>query len=380
MNLVDGLRHAIGAISAVDHHAHLLARPGTAVGLAELLTESRDPAQIAAVRDHPAFHRAVRELAAVLDVEPDEAALAAARREDFVSYVRRLLEACRLAAMFVDDGFGFPGALSLAEHTDLVGHQVRRIVRIESEVEAASQGWPPFAESRDRFRRAIGKAFLDGAVALKTIAAYRCGLDLPDPDAGAASAAYDLWRRSGSSRLTDAALVSYFVAEALDVSGDRHVPLQIHTGVGDADLLLAHADPALLQPHVDHGPLAGVPIVLLHTYPYIRHAGFLASLYPNIYLDLSLAVTLAPHRGPDLVLEALELAPATKVLFGTDASRQPELFLLATRWWRESLTQALARLLEADFIDRKYALRWAELILAGNAQRLYRLDAKDRRP
>jgi predicted TIM-barrel fold metal-dependent hydrolase len=370
----DALRQTIQTFSAIDHHAHLLAGPDTTIGLPDLLTESREPAQIAAVREHPAFHRALGELAAVLDVEPTEDALLTARNADFVSYARRLLDACRLSAVFVDDGYTFPGALSLAEHTDLIGHPVRRIVRIEAEVEAASQGGPSFTRTRERFRDAIASAMLDGAVALKTIAAYRCGLNLPEPDVAAASAAYDSWRRSGGTRLTDGAIVSYFIAEALDMVRERPVPLQIHTGLGDADLQLAQTDPVLLQPHLDHGFLAGVPIVLLHTYPFIRQASYLASLYPSVHLDLSLAVTLVPHRAPDLLLEALELAPATKVLFGTDASRRPELFLLATRWWRESLAQALARLVDGGFADELQAVRWAKLILAGNADRLYLSD------
>src|SRR5262249_27556571 len=133
-----------------DNHAHLLARPDMAVGLVDLLTESREQAQMAAVRDHPAFHRAVRELTAVLRVEPTPEALAAAQGRDFASYTRRLLGACRLTTTFIDDGFTFPGALSLAEHAELVGHPVRRIVRIEGEAEAASESGPPFARSRDR--------------------------------------------------------------------------------------------------------------------------------------------------------------------------------------------------------------------------------------
>lgn len=106
--------------------------------------------------------------------------------------------------------------------------------------------------------------------------------------------------------------------------------------------------------------------------PFVRHAAYLASIYANVHLDLSLAITLIPHRGADLVGEALELAPAPKLLFATDASRLPELFLLGTRWWRESLALTLGRLVDDEFVDEDRALRWAELILAGNARRLYR--------
>ena len=166
--------------------------------------------------------------------------------------------------------------------------------------------------------------------------------------------------------------MSFFVASALDATA-RRVPLQVHTGLGDADLVATKADPLYLQSHIE-GMLREVPVVLLHSYPYVRQAGYLASIYPNVYLDLSLAITLVPHRGAELVLEALELSPATKLLFATDASRLPEVFFLATRWWRAALADALGRLVDDDFLDIDEAVDWAGLILAGNARRLYRFD------
>jgi hypothetical protein len=370
---VDRLRAAIVEIPAIDHHAHLLARGDAPIGLADGLTESGDPVQIAQVREHPAYVRAHAEMAAVLGEETSEESLAVARRRDLAGHARRILDECRLAAMFVDDGFHFDGALTLAEHAALVGCPVRRIVRIEAvaEEEAGGAGWPPFAECRDRFQGAIAAALAAGAVGLKTIAAYRGGLDLPSPSRAEAADAYDAWRRSGRSRLTDPVLVAQLLADALEAAG-RAVPLQVHTGLGDADQMLRRSDPALLQPHIDHGLLAGVPLVLLHCYPFVRHAGFLASIYADVHLDLSLAVTLVAPRGPALIAEALELAPPTKLLFATDASRLPEMFLLGTRWWRESLARVLGDIVDDGLADDQRALRWAELILAGNARRLYR--------
>jgi uncharacterized protein len=363
----------LATIDAVDHHAHLLAGPDTTIRLRDVLSESRDPAQIVELRWHPAYRRALRELAEVLGVEPSEDAVAAARANDYAAYVQGLLDRCRLVAMFVDDGFRFPGAMTFDQHADVVGRPVRRVVRIESEAEAAALGggWPSFEQCRDRFQRAIVAAVAgdSGAVALKTIAAYRCGLDLPRPNVAAASAAYARWRTSGSRRLTDAMLVSVFVADALDATG-RRLPLQVHTGLGDADLIAPKADPLHLQAHLNE-TLRDIPIVLLHTYPFVRQAGYLASIYPNVYVDLSLAITVMPHRGTELILEALELTPATKLLFATDASRLPEVFLLATRWWRASLTKALGRLVEDDYLDLADALSWAQLILADNARRVY---------
>lgn len=64
----------------------------------------------------------------------------------------------------------------------------------------------------------------------------------------------------------------------------------------------------------------------------------------------------------------MELAPASKVLFATDASRAPEMFYLANRWWR-ALAGVLGRL-----VGESTALEWAGMILAGNARRLYGLE------
>ena len=78
------------------------------------------------------------------------------------------------------------------------------------------------------------------------------------------------------------------------------MPLQVHTGLGDADQTLTKADPALLQSHIDHGMLTRHPVVLLHYYPFVRHAGYLASIYADVHLDLSLAITRflrAPARA-----------------------------------------------------------------------------------
>jgi predicted TIM-barrel fold metal-dependent hydrolase len=48
--------------------------------------------------------------------------------------------------------------------------------------------------------------------------------------------------------------------------------------------------------------------VLLHCYPFVREAGWLAHVYGNVYFDLSLTI---PHvsRPAVALAEALELAP-----------------------------------------------------------------------
>jgi hypothetical protein len=367
------LRAAIDELPALDQHAHLLSGPEAEWSLPDLLSESADAAQRQEMRHHPSFPRAVADLAAALGVAEDEEALwEARRRAGFDAHARRLLAACHLDAVVVDDGFPVAAGLDLATHAGLAGCPVRRLVRIETLVETAAQDWPVFDGVRSAFRDGLAAALDGGAVGLKTIAAYRCGLDLPRPEGKEARSAYRAWRASGAHRLTHPALIAFFLAEAMEVAR-RHgpVPLQVHTGLGDADLDLPRADPSHLGWVVTEAGAAGLPVVLLHCYPYLRQAAWMAHVHAHVFVDLSLALLLVGHRGSELLFEALDLAPATKVLFATDASRAPEMFFLATRWWRDALAGTLGRLVGEQAVGESTAMAWAEMILAGNARRLY---------
>ena len=85
--------------------------------------------------------------------------------------------------------------------------------------------------------------------------------------------------------------------------------------------------------------------MLLHCYPFVRQAGWLAHVYGNVFLDVSLTI---PHvwRAAEMVREALELAPVSKLLYASDAARTPELYFLAARGWRAALAEVLGEALE----------------------------------
>jgi hypothetical protein len=97
----------------------------------------------------------------------------------------------------------------------------------------------------------------------------------------------------------------------------------------------------------------------------VREAGWLAHVYGNVWFDLSLTI---PHvsRPAEMVRQALELAPVSKLLYASDAARTPELYYLAARWWREALVEVLPELLGEE------AQEAARMILRGNAIALYR--------
>lgn len=99
----------------------------------------------------------------------------------------------------------------------------------------------------------------------------------------------------------------------------------------------------------------------------------MTATYDNAYLDLSLAIPFIQHGCVDLLSAALELAPTTKLLYGSDAFSVPELYVLAARRIRTDLAAVLESLLENGFIDPEYAKTVAHNILRENAIRLYDL-------
>ena len=245
---------------------------------------------------------------------------------DPAEYASRLLRATRTEALLVDDGFPPPDeGTSCSELGELAGCEARPVLRLETRGDGAPE--------------AVRAARVDGIVALKTIAAYRGGLDRVSDD------------------VVDA-------LEANEATGDP-LPVQVHCGFGDSDLQLARADPSLLKPLVER--FRETAFVLLHCYPFVREGGWLASVYGNVFFDLSLTI---PHvaRPTEALREALELAPVSKLLYASDAARTPELYYLAAKWWRESLAEVLAESLPAD-----EAAEAGRAILRENAIALYRL-------
>jgi uncharacterized protein len=215
---------------------------------------------------------------------------------------------------------------------------------------------------REHVRSQVAGARGRGYAGLKTVAAYRSGLDVGVGDERAAAAAALAER---PRRLEAKALLELLLADALEAGAGDPLPVQVHCGFGDADLLLPRADPSWLKPLIER--FTATPFVLLHCYPFVRQAGWLAHVYPNVFLDVSLTI---PHvsRPAEMVRQALELAPVSKLLYASDAARTPELYYLAARRWRAALAEVLA-----DALPEDEAREAGRQVLRENALALYGL-------
>jgi predicted TIM-barrel fold metal-dependent hydrolase len=80
-----------------------------------------------------------------------------------------------------------------------------------------------------------------------------------------------------------------------------------------------------------------VPFVLLHSaYPYTREAGYLATVYKHVYLDIGEVFPMVSRDGQKSILrQSLEIVPGSKLLYSTDGHWFPETFWLANKQFRE---------------------------------------------
>lgn len=367
---------------AIDHHCHPLRRwpfQLSAVELRGAFTEALDP-QLAArhVIYTVAYQDAIRRIAGVVGCETTEAAVLAYRNAaDPGGYARRLLARTVTAVMLVDNGFVTGDSFTLPEQEQAIGITQRQIIRLETVAEGLVAGasdpreW--FGAVRAELRAGVGH----GAVGVKTICAYRATLRLQPLDTDALSVAFSATRlraqRGEHPRLSGSALCHALLFEAALECRELDVPLQVHCGFGDPDQDLAETSPLGLRPLFTDPIYRGLRVALLHCYPYHREAAYLCSVFPDVYMDLSLTIPFAGLDGARAMREALGLCPTSKLLYASDASRYPEVFLVAATAHREAFAEALGELVDRRILDKTTAVTAGLQVLADNAKRVYLL-------
>lgn len=348
---------------------------------------------------------------------------------------RRLLRAAGIATFVVDTGYSAGGLTSPADLAALAGpadgavgavaavgagplaagpvaagpvaYEIVRLESLAEQVVAAGTTAEGFADAvRDELARRVATVGAAPVVGAKSIAAYRVGLRLPGPPPtpGEVTARAGRWlaevdrttpadrvvtgqgsgQGSGqggldgpavagqpSVRCADAVLSRFLVQTALE-SG---LPVQFHCGYGDADLDLDAADPVHLTPLLRATEGLGVPVLLLHAYPFHRQAGYLAQVFTHVSTDLGLATHNTGARSAAVLAEALELVPFGDFLFSSDAFGLPELYLLGSVLFRRALGSFLDDGIAAGDWSAADGERVARLVADANARRVYGLPA-----
>ena len=364
-------------IAAIDHHGHNLLKPEVAQNYpyTAAFTEGYDPD---IVNDHARqtlfYRRSLRDIAQLLDCEPTEAAILERRQElGLEKLAERCFQAANLEAIFLDDGFLASEILPWEWHQQFL--PVKRVLRLEHLAQNLICEEERFGTFLERFRSEIDPPSTE-VVALKSIAAYRTGLNIQLIPIEIAQLRFEILKRESQGkplRLTDKPLLDFLITQALEIAAKHRLPLQLHTGFGDPDLDLRLSNPLYLRQLLENQSWRNAPIVLLHaSYPYAQEAGYLASVYPQVYLDFGLAVPFLSVAGMRLaVQQLLELAPTSKLMYSSDAHNIPELYYLGAKWGREVLGEVLGGAVKDSDLTAMEAESVAAAILSENARVLY---------
>jgi uncharacterized protein len=376
------LRH----VPVVDNHCHGILRSQNFDDLASwrwAFTESADPGM---PREHVAstafYRRLIRTLAEFFGCEPDEERVLAARAQrDPPELTAELLRAANIETLLIDTGYPPPEeVLPGADLARLGDCRTEPMVRLETLMERLLAEHDSLEEAKEALADALDDVRGQGYVALKSIAAYRTGLNVrewPAEDAEASLREFRMAAGEGPARLAHKPLVDTLLHVAFAEAARQEVPLQFHVGYGDADTDLLLGNPLHLRAVLERQEYRSMPVVLLHEcYPYTREGGYLAAIYENVYLDLSYGIPLLGYGEMlSFTHEALGVAPISKLLYSSDGIGVPELHWMSAIDGRHVLGQALEELVAHGELSISEAEAAGEEVLRGNAMRLYQLSS-----
>ena len=361
----------------VDHHCHgLVSTDLDRAAFEALMNEATGPSPLGTTLFDSMLGLAIRRWCApVLDLEPHAAVddYLARRRELGATEVNaRLVRAAGIDTFLVDTGLT-PELLTspdeLASLSGGRGHEVLRLEAVAADVLADGVAPAAFAEEVESRLRA------STAVAAKSIAAYRVGLRLPDrrpaPDELTAALSDVRPQADGSFRLAHPVVNAWLAWTAIELA----MPLQFHVAYGDNDVDLADCDPLCLTAFLRATQERGVPVMLLHNYPFHRNAAYLAQVFDHVFMDIGLATHNSGALSATLVRESLELVPFGKFLFSSDAYGLAELYHLAALLFRRGLSQVLTGLVEDGEMTLDDAARVGRMVTRDNARRAYGLPS-----
>lgn len=286
-----------------------------------------------------AHHQAVHQLSKLYQCEPTWDAIKAYRiANGFNKLTERCFEASGIECILMDDLFSTPEKVAYPYqwHDSLTISKTKRIVRIESLAEEIAKSMK-VADIR-QFTQSYLRVLVDSAkrpevVGFKSVICYRTGLDIAvttkeklDSRTDSFVAYLENGNKTGNWRLASKPLNDMITNLAIHVAGEVGIPIQFHTGLGDSDIRLVKANPAYMQGVIEAYPRT--KFVLLHSaYPYTREAGYLTTIYDNVYLDCNilycgideLVGEVFPMLSPDgqrsVLRQVMELCPTDKILF-----------------------------------------------------------------
>jgi hypothetical protein len=315
------------------------------------------------------------ELARFLEVEEDWDTVVAARNDaagaDYRAWTGRLFRDVAMDVLLVDEGGARP-RITLDELGKHVPARLRRVARTDNFVRdllPEEDSWSRFFE---RYQQELDSAIADGAIAFKSVIAYRTGLNIEIVPEDEARRNFESSRQQPES--AQKAFRDFLLCHAMDVARERGLWIHIHAAIGDPDIVYQRANPAQLYPLLHHERFRANRVVLVHGgWPWVDEAAAMVSILPNVYLDVSEGTLFGMPNMRQRIMEALEACPYSKILYGADGSIPEALWIVARRY-KAVLGRVFDDLVAEGFCSHREAYTAARMILHDNAVRMYHID------
>ena len=374
----------ITSIPVVDNHCHpvLLNQHMDALRFRSYCTEASDPSFAEMHVPNTVYYLwLLRQMATFYGCERNEDDILAARsRLGSDTLLEHLLRAANIDTLVLDPAYPLSSACYTPERMGQLGHcRAVKMLRLETLMQELILDYSDFDEVIERFADQVRHVHEHGYCALKSIVAYRTGLNIAEWSKDEAATAFLEARtqasEQGQLRIAHKPLIDYLLHIAFQQAAEQQLPIQFHTGYGDSDTDMRLGNPLQLREVLERKDYHSMAVVLLHeSYPYCQLGAYLAAIYPHVYFDLSYTIPfLDKLEMLAFTRQALSVAPASKLMFSTDGIHLPEMHWAGALRGRSIIGQVLDEMIDADEIDEDQGYDIAQQILHDTAYAVYKL-------
>jgi len=374
----------ITSIPVVDNHCHpvLLNQHMDALRFRSYCTETTDPSFAEKHVPNTVYYLwLLRQMATFYGCERNEDDILAARsRLGADTLLEHLLRAANIDTLILDPAYPLSSACYTPERMGQLGHcRAVKMLRLEALMQELILDYSDFDEVIERFADQVRHVHEHGYCALKSIVAYRTGLNIAEWSKDEAAASFLEARTQASEqeqlRIAHKPLIDYLLHIAFQQAAEQQLPIQLHTGYGDSDTDMRLGNPLQLREVLERKDYHSMAVVLLHeSYPYCQLGAYLAAIYPHVYFDLSYTIPfLDKLEMLAFTRQALSVAPASKLMFSTDGIHLPEMHWAGALRGRSIIGQVLDEMIDADEIDEDQGYDIAQQILHDTAYAVYKL-------
>ena len=371
-------------IPVVDNHCHpvLLDQQLDALQFRGYCTEATDHAFAEKHVSNTVYYLwFLRQMAEFYGCERNEESILAARNKlNSDALVEHLFRAANIDTLVLDPAYPPGSECYSPEQMGQLGRcRTVKMLRLETLMQELILQYNEFDDVVDRFSTKVSHASESGYCALKSIVAYRTGLNIAKWSKDEAAVSFVEARteatKRGQLRIAHKPLIDYLLHIAFQHAGEQQLALQFHTGYGDSDTDMRLGNPLQLREVLERRDYQTMPIVLLHeSYPYSQLGAYLAAVYPHVYLDLSYTIPFIDKLEMlAFTRQALSVAPASKLMFSTDGVHVPEMHWIGALRGRAVIGQVLEEMMAVDEIDEEQAHHIAQQILHDTAYAVYKL-------